>query len=89
MAAPVLSATTDKPSYAPGELVTLTVTRSDPDSRLVSVALLGTDSAANSTPLTVEFGIADPVTLAMTGDGGLVWTLGSDDGTTTVYTATA
>lgn len=89
MAAPVLSAVTDKPSYAPGELVTLTVTRSDPDSRLVSVSLLGTDSGGATTPITIGFDIADPVTLAMTDDGGLVWTLDSDDGTTTVYSATA
>lgn len=88
MATPSASASLDKTAYAPGELMTLTVTYGDPDTDTVQVTVTVTDNSGNqSAPVTVS-AVIDPLTLAVS-DPDRTWTKVSDTGTVAVYTATA
>ena len=75
-----LTATLDKPQYAPGDLMTLTVVS---DKRLVSDTIdvqAAGDDAKVTTIVQAGVTVTDP---------NRTWTVQSDDGKTAVYTATA
>ena len=95
MAVPVVSATLDAPSYAPGATYTLTVVRSDTSVAATTreIAVTETDNvtgeaASLSVTLNVDASATDPTTSAVSDPNGPV-TLVSDDGTTAIYTGTA
>jgi len=89
MAAPVLSVTTDKQSYQPGEKITVTAVYSDPDAKQVTISGAAVDSQGNSTPASVVIQLNDPVTVSVSDGDGRQWTKVSDTGSTAVFTATA
>jgi hypothetical protein len=76
-----LTATFDKPNYAKGDTITLTVTRD-----AVPLGVTVTDSANETT--TPSASIDNPVTVTDT-DTARTWTVVSDDQHTAVYTAVA
>lgn len=80
-----ISATLDKPSYAPGQTMTLTVTYSVPAESTVtvkaSVAVLGDTVSTPAVKVAIKHvAVVDP---------DRTWTLKSDNGSRAVYTATA
>ena len=84
MATPSVSASLDKTTYAPGELMTLTVDYTvDPLTVTVVVDGLG----GTSGPVVVPPVKVRRVTVA--DSAGKTWVLVSDDGSRAVYTATA
>ena len=88
MAAPTVSASLNKPAYAVGETMTLTVNYDDPDRQPVTVTVTVTDHSGNtSAPVTVA-AVIDPLTLTVT-DADRTWALQSDSGTVAVFTAEA
>lgn len=90
MATPTVSASLDKPSYAPGDKMTLTVSYADADNDAGTVTVIVTDAEGNkSDPVTAAYNIADTETLAVTDDGGRTFKKVSDNGSVAVYTATA
>lgn len=90
MANPTVSASLNKASFAPGEQMILTVSYGDADNDALSVTVVVTDSAGNSSePVVVTANIADPVTIAVTDDSGHTWTKQSDNGSVAVYRAVA
>lgn len=91
MADPVIdSASMDKSSYADGETMVLTVSRSDPDSESYDLTITARNpaSGAESAPVTVTIAI-DATELVFTDPTGRVWTKQSDNGTVAVFTAVA
>ncbi len=89
MAAPVITAAVlDKPTYKVGDLMTLTVTYSDPDSKKLTVDIVVTDSSGNSSAPVKATAIIDPLTVTAT-SAGVTWTKISDNGAVAVLTATA
>lgn len=90
MAIPSVSASLNKLTFAPGEQMILTVSYGDVDNASVAVSIIVTDAAGNSSaPVSVLANISDPLTVAVTDDGGRVWTLQSDSGSVAVYRAIA
>lgn len=89
MANPVVSASLDKSIYRPGDVMTLTVNYSDPDSQTVKVDVQVTDSLGNKSPVYTVNAVVDQLSVAVTDASGKVWTKKSDTGTVAVYTATA
>lgn len=88
MAAPVITAAVlDKPTYAAGDKMTLTVTYSDPDSKVMTVDVVVTDASGNKSAPARATAVIDPLTISITGDG--TWTQVSNSGSVAVYTATA
>jgi hypothetical protein len=77
-----LTATLDKPTYAPGAKVTLTVVRDVP-AQPVTVTVKGGSGAT----ATASMNLIESLTVSDTGNH--VWTPGPDDGTTAIYTTTA
>lgn len=63
MAAPVITLTPDKPSYAPGEAITVTVTASDPDNATERLVLTGQDSQGNAVTAVLDVSRVDPFTI--------------------------
>lgn len=88
MATPSVSASLDKTTYAPGELMTLTVTYSDPDTDSVQVTITVTDKSGNQSAPTTLTAVIDPLTVGVT-DPDRTWAKVSDTGTVAVFTATA
>lgn len=88
MSQPTVSASLSKSVYAPGELMTLTVTYGDADTKPVRVTVVVTDSSGNtSAPVTVG-AVIDPLTLKVT-DPSRTWEKVSDTGTVAVFTSLA
>ena len=88
MANPTVSATLNKSSYAPGEVMVLTVNYGDADTKKVTVTLKVTDTNGNSSPNYTVEAVIDPLTLAVT-DADRTWTKKSDTGAVAVFEATA
>lgn len=90
MSAPTLHASLDRATYAPGDLMTLTVTYGDPDNTDGTVTVIVTDKAGGtSEPAVVAYTIADQVTLEVADTGSRTFAKVSDNGTVAVFTATA
>jgi hypothetical protein len=89
MATPTLTASLNKATYAPGENMLLTINYADADNQSVSVTIVVTDAAGNSSaPVTANAFIKDAATLTVT-ETGKVWTKVSDNGAVAVYSRTA
>lgn len=90
MANPTVSSSLNKAAFAPGEQMLLTVQYADSDNKALTVTVVVTDSTGNSSgPVVVNANINDPVTVAVTDDGGRTWTKQSDNGAVAVYRAVA
>lgn len=87
---PTLSASTDKASYAPGEVVTLTAIFSDTNTQTLTVTVTAqaTDAAGNVASATTQFNSVitapEPMTVTASDDHGDVYTQVADDGAGTV-----
>ena len=77
-----LTLTLDKATYSPGDRVTLTATSTDRKQESTLSVASGAESVTATLTLVQGISLADS-------DTARVWTLESDDGTTTVWTATA
>lgn len=89
MASPTVTASLDKPAYAPGEQMTLTVTYGDPDTEALTVTVVVTDREGNTSAPAEVTAIIDPLTLTVTDDSGRTWTKVSDTGAVAVFRSTA
>lgn len=88
MANPTVSASLNKTTYGPGELMTLTVTYADPDTKSGTLLVQVTDAEGNKSGLVTVPYVVDPLTVTIS-DAGRVWTKVSDNGSVAVYTSTA
>ena len=90
MANPSLTGVLDNNGvYLVGQVMTLTATYSDPDTRQGTVTLTATDSAGNAATVTLPYQVSDPVTLVLSDSEGRSFSKVSDDGSTAVFTAVA
>jgi hypothetical protein len=90
MAVPTVSASLNKPSYAPGETMILSIIYGDIDNQQLKVTIMVEDSQGNkSAPVTIAANIVDPLTISVSDVDGRVWTKQSDSGTVAVYRAVA
>lgn len=89
MAAPTVTVSLDKPTYAPGEKMTLTVNYADADTKAITLTVVATDSAGNTSAPTTVTAVIDPVGLTVTSSPVRAWTKVSDTGSVAVFTATA
>lgn len=87
MAVPTAAASLNKPAYAVGEAMTLTVTYGDADQRTASQTITVADSTGNDVVITTS-AIIDPLTVTVE-DVDRTWAKVSDTGTVAVYTAVA
>lgn len=89
MAAPSVTAVLDKPAYAPGETMVLTVDHADTDRSELTVTVTVTDSTG-ATGTTTSQCVIDQGVVNVTSSPARVWTLqpGSTIGHS-VFTATA
>lgn len=63
MAAPSITVTYDKTTYAPGDPIVATVHISDPDTGVKSDVWQAVDAAGNTAEITVARNVVDPVTV--------------------------
>lgn len=90
MPAPTVSASLNKATYTPGELMTLTVNYGDPDRQTLTITVTVEDTEAGTGPATATVtAVIDPLTVTVDDSSGRTWTKQSDTGTVAVYTATA
>jgi hypothetical protein len=78
----------DKATYAVGELMTVAMTYSDPDTRTITGTGTVQDSAGAKGTMTTTV-VLDPLQVSFTDNEGRVYTKKSDDGSVAVFTATA
>lgn len=83
-----LNVSLDKTTYAPGDVMTLTVT-TGPGDRESSKTVTGTVHVDGLIDATFNATVALPNKAVTVTDPANVWTVTSDDGNTAVYTATA
>lgn len=89
MATPTLSASLNKTSFAPGDVMMLTISYADADTDAGTVSVVVTDAAGHaSTPVVLPYSINDPQTLTVT-DPERTWVKVSDNGSVAVYRCTA
>jgi hypothetical protein len=94
---PTLTIATDQPAYAPGDLVTLTATYTDPNGTSFPVTVTAAAADDNDPPNTVTaqttFTVNPPATelmeVAVTDSANDTWTQVSDVPGTAVFTTTA
>jgi len=89
MSTPTVSAVLDKPSYSPGERMTLTVTYADADTTSYPVVVTVTDAAGGQGSATVNVVRNDQLTISVSDPTGKVWVPQSNDGARAVYATTA
>lgn len=85
---PTVSASLDKPRYAKGDRVTLTVVYGDADSATNPLTVTATDASGGTGTAVIQLVVADPVTLTVA-DPKRAWTLVSDTGSIAVFSSTA
>lgn len=88
MAAPTVTASLNKATYAPGEVMTLTVTYGDPDRQALTITITVTDSTSATGTATTQ-AVIDPGTVTVTSSPAKTWTKLSDSGSVAVFSATA
>lgn len=88
MAAPTATATFNKASYAPGEVMVLTIDHSDTDRRLMPIAGTVTDTTGESGTFAAT-AVIDEGTVTWTDTGGKTWTLVSATLNQSVFQTTA
>jgi hypothetical protein len=84
----VTSVSFDKPAYAVGALVTMTVVYGDTDTKSQTIEFKVTDASGNQATGSGSF-VVDPLKTEVIDPAGRVWTKKSDTGTITVFTAVA
>ncbi|TDC39650.1 hypothetical protein E1211_03610 [Micromonospora sp. 15K316] len=89
MAAPTASASLNASTYSPGDQMNLTVTYGDADTRPLTLTIVVTDAAGNSSAPIRVAAVIDPLTVTVTDDSGRTWTRLSDNGAVAVYRAVA
>lgn len=89
MAAPTVTASLNRATYAPGDVMILTITYGDSDTKPVSVSIVVTDSQGNASAPVVATAVIDPLAIAVTDSSGRTWSRVSDSGSVAVYQATA
>jgi len=89
MAAPVVTATLNKSSYAPGESIILTVNHTDPDRQVLNISITVTDSTGATGTATASAVIDGAVTVTPTSTPSRVWTPQSVSANQSVFTTTA
>ncbi len=90
MPAPTVSASLNEATYAPGEMMTLTVNYGDPDRQTLTITVTVEDTEAGTGPATATAtAVIDPLTVTVVDSAGKTWTKQTDTGTVAVYTATA
>lgn len=92
----ITSATLDKPSYASGDTMTLTAVRSatatTEATNTIDVgakAADGTDATGVQVSVTIDVTAPQSSVVSVSDSSGRTWAQESDDGTTSVWTATA
>lgn len=89
MSSPIGTASFNKPAYAPGETMVLTVDRTDPDNKAVTATVTLRDSAGNVVGTTAATAVVDPVSVTVSDTDSRAYTLASDDGKIAVFRAVA
>lgn len=89
MPAPTVSASLNKATYVPGEVMSLTVNYADADTQTLTVTVTVTDSQGNSSAPSVVTAVIDPSTITVSSSPARTWTNQSDNGSVAVYTAVA
>lgn len=93
--APTLTIATDKASYAPGDMITLTATYADSTtaSITVSVTASAVDAASNKVSANTSFQVVTsapaPMTVTVTDDHNDLWTQQSASAGSVVFTTSA
>lgn len=88
MSNPTATATLNKPNYAVGESMILTINHSDADRQTITVSGVVTDSSGNTGAWSATAKI-DAGAVSFTQTGGKTWALQSATDSQSVYTATA
>jgi len=88
MANPTASAAFNKSTYAPGELMTLTVTHADIDRAPLTVTIVVTDTTGGTGTATTTVQI-DPGSVAVSSVPARTWTPGAATSSQSIFTATA
>ncbi|MFI9642488.1 hypothetical protein ACIG87_20925 [Micromonospora sp. NPDC051925] len=89
MTAPTVTASLNASTYAAGDLMTLTISYADPDTRPVTVTIVVTDPQGNSSAPVRVTAVIDPLTVGVTDDSGRAWTKVSDTGAIAVFRTVA
>ena len=89
MASPTVAASLSKATYQPGEVMTLTVTYGDADTKAMTVSVVVTDSQGNASAPTTVTAVIDPLVTTVTDSANRTWTRVSDSGSVAVYQAAA
>jgi hypothetical protein len=88
MANPTVAVSTNKPKYAPGETITLTITYGDADRVSMEISVTVTDSQGNTGTATTSI-VIDQGSVSVQSVPSRNWAKVSDSGTVAVFTAVA